>query len=415
MSVLIAIISTILLFIFLMKLLKGKIKATILLYIIYYILYIVPELRNMTEGIPDYSKFYGFKISYLDLKTNIIYNLFLSYMLLIFYFFEKKEKTIKITIKKSKNIIRILNLINIVILIIIFINVGFENLLKYGLIYVEKLFRYIHMLTFLGSINCLINYFYSKKNNLFNLLFLFIFVYLNGKRLIIVFALLGYLFIYYLHMLSNNLKNELSKKKQVKLITISLIILCMNFTFLKSYKVYMKNNFNTGKFDVNNKEKYLNSRIDLGRDDVMKLVIFSKIYPEKIYVLEKKWQTLKFNLLFYIPRKYWKSKPYPYGIYLTRAVVNYPKVKNLKWQMTSGILDEILANSNIKIFPIVVLVLFSIFLKLINKINKTEVKLLIIIAGILLMSFQLTVFQIIYIPIIILSLFYLKKKNKKEL
>lgn len=88
---------------------------------------------------------------------------------------------------------------------------------------------------------------------------------------------------------------------------------------------------------------YEDFRVDYGRDAVTKLAIFAELNPSKVQILEYRGQSILFNLLPYIPRAWWRAKPYPYAIYATSAVF-FEAPRDLGWCVTTSCFDEAIAN-----------------------------------------------------------------------
>lgn len=88
---------------------------------------------------------------------------------------------------------------------------------------------------------------------------------------------------------------------------------------------------------------YVNTRIDYGRDAVMKQAIFAELNPERLQILEYRGQTMVFYGLFFVPRRLWPGKPFPYTVYVTAAMMRAP-LRDYHWGVTTSIFDEALAN-----------------------------------------------------------------------
>ena len=91
-------------------------------------------------------------------------------------------------------------------------------------------------------------------------------------------------------------------------------------------------------------EKYGEYRIEYGRDEHMKLAIYSLLNPERLKIVDYPGQSLLFSAMFFVPRAIFAGKPYPYHVYLTPAAIGYSGSNILAWGVTSSLLDEIVAN-----------------------------------------------------------------------
>ncbi len=88
---------------------------------------------------------------------------------------------------------------------------------------------------------------------------------------------------------------------------------------------------------------YVNARVDYGRDAVMKQGIYAELNPDRIQVLEHRGQSMLFYSLFFVPRRLWPGKPFPYTTYVTAAMMRAP-IRDYRWGVTTSIFDEALAN-----------------------------------------------------------------------
>jgi hypothetical protein len=88
---------------------------------------------------------------------------------------------------------------------------------------------------------------------------------------------------------------------------------------------------------------YVNFRIDYGRDAVTRQTIYAELHPDELQVLEYRGQSLLFDLLFFVPRRSWPEKPYPYAVYATAAMFDIPP-RDMGWGTTTSWLEEAIAN-----------------------------------------------------------------------
>ena len=88
---------------------------------------------------------------------------------------------------------------------------------------------------------------------------------------------------------------------------------------------------------------YHNMRVDYGRDDVTKMAIYAELYPDELEILDYPFQSFLFTSTMYVPRELWSDKPWPYAVYATAALMQI-KSQYVGWSMTTGILDESIAN-----------------------------------------------------------------------
>lgn len=88
---------------------------------------------------------------------------------------------------------------------------------------------------------------------------------------------------------------------------------------------------------------YDDLRVDFGRDSRVQTAIFAELNPT-YQILDYRGESFLFCLLAPIPRTWWSGKPYPYSVYFTSAMLGRHEAAELGWGMTTGFLDESIAN-----------------------------------------------------------------------
>lgn len=90
---------------------------------------------------------------------------------------------------------------------------------------------------------------------------------------------------------------------------------------------------------------YTEFRIDYGRDDVVKLVIFREINPDYGSILEYRGQSLAIYATAMLPRRFWPDKPasYPYRV---SAAASERQLSARGGALTTTILGEAIANAS---------------------------------------------------------------------
>ena len=136
---------------------------------------------------------------------------------------------------------------------------------------------------------------------------------------------------------------------------------------------------------------YNNFRIDLGRDDVIKLAIYAELNPNRVQILDYSGQSLWFNCVCFIPRSLYPDKPWPYAVYVTSAHLMHTRARPLGWTMTTSWLDESIANlswAGMAIGP----ALFPIICRLGDRSSSRLTQILTILVGSLFLVVQLIAF-----------------------
>lgn len=90
--------------------------------------------------------------------------------------------------------------------------------------------------------------------------------------------------------------------------------------------------------------RYVNFRIDYGRDGDITFAIYTELYLPDEPILEYRTQSFLFDSLFFVPRHLWTSKPLPYSYYVTSRALGIPLSPGLRTGLTTSILGESIAN-----------------------------------------------------------------------
>lgn len=227
---------------------------------------------------------------------------------------------------------------------------------------------------------------------------------MNGKRNIVFIFFAGLIYLF--------LTKKIFKRKITYFIFIPLLL-----AMLFSYSSFYQNHFNrvAGESFV---ERYTSYRINYGRDDTMKMVIYSEIYSDKMQILECRGQSAAFYPLFFIKREVWPDKPYPYAVYFTNAMIGYDDVRLLGWGMTTSIFDELF--SNFGFVGIIISPYFVVFLcRLGMSYNKGlmggVINSLSILLSMLTIAVQITAFLSLYILLFMSVIIYKLKPVKRRI
>lgn len=170
---------------------------------------------------------------------------------------------------------------------------------------------------------------FSLPGVLFVVPFLFIACWLNGKRHSVALALV--LLVYVLWQ-----KRIL---RGIKLIVATCAAVAGLMVFSLFYQAHVRG-VDLDAVDL----LYNNFRIDLGRDDVIKLAIYAELNPGRVRILDYAGQSLWFNCVCFVPRGIYPDKPWPYAVYVTSAHLLHTRARPLGWTMTTSWLDEAIAN-----------------------------------------------------------------------
>lgn len=295
---------------------------------IVYIFCCVPIILNYLIGMPQYTVVYWYK-AFIEPMNNAdisaIYDIYITFAIFALYIYGTKmnrrlvsratELNIVLRNENEKPWIYVFGIASPVLYVLLSGNAskfliyssmnlrgvsGQDNLILNSLILVS-LFCTCIML-FSGRIT-------AKKMCMLVLITL-ILAWLQGKRFII--AVMG---VFYLFFLT---KSELGEKGRKKVFWILPIMGITLIAFSAFYLAVIKPLSN-----MNFDSVYDMLRVDFGRDDVIKYVIYEEFF-KKNHILDYPGQSFFSTLFIFIPRIIWPNKPYSHYQYLTSSILNLP-------------------------------------------------------------------------------------------
>lgn len=295
---------------------------------IVYIFCCVPIILNYLIGMPQYTVVYWYK-AFIEPMNNVdvsaIYDIYITFAIFALYMYGTKmnrrlvsratELNTALKNENEKPWIYVFGIASPVFYVLLSGNAskfliyssmslrgvsGQDNLILNSLILVS-LFCTCIML-FSGRIT-------AKKMYVVALI-TFILAWLQGKRFII--AVMG---VFYLFFLT---KSELGEKGRKRVFWILPIMGITLIAFSAVYLAVIKPLSNM-TFD----SVYDMLRVDFGRDDVIKYVIYEEFF-KKNHILDYPGQSFFSTLFIFIPRIIWPNKPYSHYQYLTSSILNLP-------------------------------------------------------------------------------------------
>lgn len=346
---------------------KNKVNAYVFIIPVLLIFYVLPMFIDVLLGVDFLGPEYGFGIyeALINTSTNIIYNLYISIILIIFYYYSKLNylsftfnefDAIKLFkyMRKWSFFIYLVILIP-VILVLIAGDYGFYS--TYAdrdrmqgndfQIYASKM-SMISLPLIVLLINEKIFIFNKNKNTIYLLGLFFIFLilflnfYIHGKRSIV--ATFIFLFIVSLLIL-----------KVVKKRTILFFGLLLFISFYMFLLMYGKNIQDAKGFV----SIYEGLRVDFSRDYSLKFVIYHELINDNS-VVPYAGASYLFLLTFFIPREIWAEKPVPYAVYFTNSIFgDFGGTHFYGWGLTTSFVSE--AVSNIGFMGLIFFPIFYIF------------------------------------------------------
>lgn len=333
----------------------GNHNSTLFVILIHFVFSGLPLLLDVLLGKPAFSIFRGLYWATRDDTTSIIYCLYVSAVPVFWWWHGKINKGLNVSSESSDitidnnpaSFLSIIKLALYVVMLIFLISpllawISSPNpqvYLSYG-VTVNNLFRFkaeeqyhniISTTCFLNLIGATGLIALQKRINIlliFSLLpWIFLAIWLNGKRHLVVFAivLIGYIIWY---------KGYLKGVRFILALMVAVLIMSI---FSSNYQTGVRGEASDFA------EVYEGFRVDYGRDYHIKMAIFAELYPQELQILEYRGQTLFFYLTMYISRQSWPEKPMPYRHYVTSAAFMVPP-KLWTWGLTTSFLEEAIAN-----------------------------------------------------------------------
>ena len=334
-----------------LQLSKGAIRCAYGLFMIHFVLCGLPLLLDVLFGMPQYRGQPGLSLASSDSNTFYVYCLYVSFVPLLWTFTaisssQCKDRAGADLSRVPRGFGHFGTLTNSAILILPIILVIAspkpELYLTYGMIATtilpdniinhHSLISASVLVGLLSIAGILLN---TKKLNVpivgSCVLLTGVYIWVNGKRHIVFASLLVYL---YVGLVRGALRGR------------SLVISCLALglimgSYSEWYQTYIRKDIIAiGDPD----EKYTNKRIDYGRDAVIKFTIYCELKGESMKILDYRGQSVLFNVLFFVPRKWMPEKPWPYAQYLTASIYFTRTVGSLGYSMTTSWLEEAIAN-----------------------------------------------------------------------
>ena len=295
---------------------------------IVYIFCCVPIILNYLIGMPQYTVVYWYK-AFVEPMNNVdvsaVYDIYITFAILALYIYGTKmnrrlvsratERNSVLRNENEKPWIYVFGIASPVLYVLLSGNVskfliyssmnlrgvsGQDNLILNSLILVS-LFCTCIML-FSGRIT-------AKKMCILALI-TFILAWLQGKRFII--AVMG---VFYLFFLTKSELEEKGRKRTFWILPIMVItLIAFSAFYLAVIKPLSNMNFDS-VYDM--------LRVDFGRDDVIKYVIYKEFFKQN-HILDYPGQSFFSTLFIFIPRIIWPNKPYSHYQYLTSSILNLP-------------------------------------------------------------------------------------------
>lgn len=377
------------------SILRGTKYSINFVMLVFYVFFILPLAFDSVLGVPKYTYELSFSIATADLYTNILYALYVSIVPVIWHM-TAVRKTMGSGFKQGSshlfsNYIYITMMVSPIFLL--FFSPNPEIYLNYGAAILgfpspegEQFHSLISAATFFSVMSFSFLLIKQKELSLLFFMrfgpFLLATLWMNGKRNIVIWALVLVLYALW--------KRRTMQPKQILLM--SLLFLTVGIGFSALYQQAFR--YDDLKVD-SWEDVYTNMRVDYGREDVTKMAIYAELNPSELTILDYRGQSMLYNLLFFVPREVWPGKPWPYAVYATSALIRIPP-QYVGWGMTTGILDESIAN-----FGLLGMLVGPLFISIVCRVGDRDQEplpqLLTVLITILMLVLQLAAFMPVFL------------------
>lgn len=355
--------------------------------IVTYIFNAVPILMNLLFGLPMYgisSWYESFDVAANCELVNIVYDIFTISVFLFCHHYAIKyanaTKAVGFQIYSSL-VLKLLFIVSIMPLILAVLFGHYDSYLIFesasrrglaggqvSLLIASEILGLIafHCWFFIGA--------KKDRSYLWLLLYDFLILWIDGKRYLMATIVILFVYFYY------NSSYCITKKLNLKLIGAVLlpIFAAVYISYSFAYKI------DENLAELGREMTYLNYRIDFGRDDVTKHVLYEELITKKP-IIEYRGETILSTIFFWVPRSLWPAKPYPHYRYLTASIYGIT-IDDLNSGMTPSIFEMSIANFGV----ILGIIMTSVILIAITKYFDRKDSLLIKVFGLVILESLLT-------------------------
>lgn len=352
---------------------------------VFWMMQVLPILMEMIFGLSDglsiYTKMY---LAMQDEKVAILYDIFCIIVIFSLYFegnrFARHHNILQ-QIAHSANNIKIKNGARLVLFTGMFLVPLFSVILapepriylKFSYFYMNDVLPssiiYLYDVTVMTYVNyiafgsTMILYLIRKRSqyryNLDIILSMVIYTWLDGKRALLIFSLIGILAI---DVIKQNVKIK-------KIVTFGLIAVFYFIIYVKITGKGEETNFVTHYF------------MYYSRMNTVKTAIYSLF--DNTSITQYPGQTIIFDLLFFIPRRFWSNKPVMFCKYFTTYTMNKDATDFLAWNLQVNIWTEFISNFGM----IIGIILSLVLVKAVVNISEKSDHILVFLLGMVFIMF----------------------------
>lgn len=292
-------------FILLGVLRNSKSFIGIIIYGIFYVFYVLPLNMDYLLGMPEYAnpRHYGFRISYNDPTTRVLYDCFIIWVQFVICIFLKKWQPIPYIVQNVKfaqtRLLVVFILLPPVLTLVVLRSPALLYTFQWNeldIYSIHRYFSYVEQLTYVAICFSLVYLFIQRKGMmryiapLFALVSIFVNICIQGKRGILFFAIV----VFVLLLLYRTLRasKRILSVRMVLFILFALAAITAMITF--SINVKVERGYAVDLL-------YDTLRVDFFRDDRVRLAIYSELYPDRIKMLDWYGQSFFYNIMHLWP------------------------------------------------------------------------------------------------------------------
>lgn len=344
------------------KLLHNKGNLLDYCFLAFYMVQVIPLIVQLFAGVPDVLHHVNVGYAMNDSLTNFVYGLIILTVSVVMSRLSSKlapKLLPSISLKKTAGVLNwVLTIAMFSPLVAVTFSPEPSIYLKFSYFYTQNFDENSYLFLFhrtvissfilLSVVALIFKYFRKKKNDSQWIYYLAIFIstWIDGKRTIFLFMLIGILAV---DLIRGNYSNKFIQKKQIfkTVIFVSLV-----FVYFFAY------NKETGKGqDV---EFYFLYTFYFSRMSIVKTAIYDQLHTN--IMLEYPCQTIAFNTLLWIPRALWATKPVMYCIYFTSYADGASSQLDYNLQVNAW--SEFVSNFGVILGPIIVCIFFYYMAKI---------------------------------------------------
>ncbi len=403
---------------------KWKNGHRVVFYFIFVFFYVVPIFLDYLYAFPTYTysaNMNGFELSHKDSLTRVLYDilvLIVQWLLLNI----KIKKSDSIVIKDEKtyyNGMTAFLYIGLLAAPVLVLLLGADKSILYTFMWRENELSEVgylpiaERLSYVGIACAVVLFFWKSQKNKFirrvlSVVFAYVNICIEGKRSITFFLFLVVLIV----MLPGVRDTSLTPKQRKRMIFALIIVLALVLAIMIIFTVKVKME-NRGYADVDS--VYTSLRIDIFRDDRVRMALYAFLYPDKMTILTYPGQTIIPSAITFFPLDYifgfMRIRPIAYTAYISAALVGSSTVSQTDAFMSPSIFAEL--TSNFHILGIIIFVWLTLWFSKVAQRYPYPVNVFIFVSYVLLHMYSIS-YIAYFLEVAFILCILCRRKFKKE-